>query len=117
MDLLAILLVVFVVCFILFKFPSFNLIRFLQSNSKYLPFSNKWTKLFGICLEQLACDNLFTTVYQIHNTHHTLLHTSPNACSFAHCGICSNACFGTCDSLSCEFSSVPFSFVLFDHKL
>ena len=27
---------------------------------------NKQTKLFGTCLEQLACDNLFITVYRYH---------------------------------------------------
>ena len=68
-DLLVIFLVVFVVCFILSKFYSCNLIKFLWSNSKYLPLLNKQVKLFGICLEQLACDNLFITVYRYHNGH------------------------------------------------
>ena len=65
-DLFVIFLVVFVVCFILSKFYSCNLIKFLWSNPKYLPLLNKQAKLFGICLEQLACDNLFITVYWYH---------------------------------------------------
>jgi hypothetical protein len=31
-----------------------------------LPLLNKQVKLFGTCLEQLACDNLFITVYRYH---------------------------------------------------